>query len=133
MNKLYKTYGHAKTNLKYHIIFSTKYRRKCLTDIRDIVISSFRYVESKSDFEIMEMELDKDHIHLLLEFKPSLSIQSVVNRLKSMSTNYLYKACSQYLHNFYWSKNELWTRGYFCSTIGDVSQKTLIHYIRNQG
>lgn len=45
------------------------------------------------------MELDKDHIHFLLEFKPSLSIESVVNRLKSISTNYIYKKCYSYLKN----------------------------------
>ena len=56
--KNYKTYGHAKTNLKYHVIFSTKYRRKCLTNIHDIVINSFHYVESISEFNILKMELD---------------------------------------------------------------------------
>lgn len=133
MKQLYKTYGHAKTNLKYHIIFSTRYRRKCLTDIHDQVIMAFEYVEQKSDFNILKMELDKDHIHFLLEFKQSLSIESVVNRLKSISTNQLYKNCYSYLKKFYWNKNELWTRGYFCSTIGEVSQKTIEHYIENQG
>ena len=91
MKHTYKTYGHAKANLKYHIIFSTKYRRKCLNCIRDDVIDAFKYVQAKSDFNILKMELDKDHIHFLLEFKPSLSIDSIVNRMKSMSTNYLYK------------------------------------------
>lgn len=133
MKHMYKTYGHAKTNLKYHIIFSTRYRRKCLNDIHDYVIDSFKYAESISDFSILKLELDKDHIHFLLEFKPSLSIESVVNRLKSVSTNQLYKKCQPYLKKFYWNKNELWTRGYFCSTIGEVSQKTIEHYIENQG
>ena len=91
MKQLYKTYGHAKTKLKYHIIFSTKYRRKCLTSIHNDVINAFKYVHAKSDFEILKMELDKDHIHFLLKFKLSLSINFVVNRMKTMSTNYLYK------------------------------------------
>lgn len=133
MRHLYRTYGHAKTNLKYHFIFSTRYRRKCLTDIRDKVIDAFKYAESKSDFNILKMELDKDHIHFLMEFKPSLSIESVVNRMKSISTNYLYNHCEYHLRKFYWKENQLWTRGYFCSTIGEVSEKTLCHYIENQG
>ena len=133
MKQLYKTYGHAKTNLKYHIIFSTKYRRKYLTSIHDDVIDAFKYVQAKSDFDILKIELDKDHIHFLLEFKSSLSIDSVVNRLKSMSTNYLYKFQNACLRNFYLNKNELWTPEYFVSTIGEVSQKTLEHYIENQG
>ena len=133
MKKSYKTYGHAKTNLKYHVIFSTKFRRKCLSRIRNEVLDSFRYSESLSDFSILKMELDKDHIHFLLEFKPSLSIQSIVNRLKQISTNYLYKKCGSYLRKFYCGKNYLWTRGYFVSTIGEASEKTLIRYIENQG
>ena len=54
MKLLYKTYGNAKINLKYHIIFSTRYRRKCLTDIRDTVLNSFIYTESISDFNILK-------------------------------------------------------------------------------
>lgn len=133
MKQLYKTYGHAKTKLKYHIIFSTKYRRKCLTSIHNDIINAFKYVHAKSDFEILKMELDKDHIHFLLKFKLSLSINFVVNRMKTMSTNYLYKIQNAYLRNFYQNKNKLWTHGYFVSTIGEVSQKTLEHYIENQG
>ena len=79
------------------------------------------------------MELDKDHIHFLLEFKPSLSIQSVVNRMKSISTNYLYKKCESHLRKFYYEENYLWTRGYFVSTIGEVSEKIILKYIENQG
>lgn len=133
MKHLYKTYGHAKTNLKYHVIFSTKYRRKCLTGIHDAVVAAFRHVESKSKFSILTMELDKDHIHFLLEFRPSLSVESVVNRMKSMSTTWLYGRCRSHLRTFYWKENVLWTRGYFCSTIGEVSEKTLRRYIENQG
>lgn len=133
MKKSYKTYGHAKTNLRYHVIFSTKFRRKCLSGIRRQVLDSFEYSEKISDFSIMKMELDKDHIHFLLEFKPSLSIQSVVNRLKRVSTNYLYKICDSHLRRFYTGKNYLWTGGYFVSTIGEISEKILMKYIENQG
>ena len=65
MKLLYKIYGHTKTNLKYHIIFSTRYRRKCLTDISDNVLNSFGYTESILNFNILKMELDRDHIHFL--------------------------------------------------------------------
>ena len=130
----YKTYSHAKTRLRYHFIFSTKFRTKCLTDIHDDVIDAFKYAESKSDFTIMKMELDKDHIHFLMEFKPSYSIEQVVRRMKQLSTSFLWKKCDAHLRKFYWKKKHiLWTGGYFCSTIGDVSEKTLKKYIENQG
>lgn len=130
----YKTYGHAKTRLRYHLIFSTKFRRKCLTDIHDLVIEAFQYADKKSDFSILTMELDKDHIHLLIEFKPKYSIEQVVKRLKQLTTSYLWRKHKDYLRKYYWKqRNILWTRGYFCSTIGEVSEQTLRKYIENQG
>lgn len=70
MNKCYETFNHAKTSLRYHLIFSTKYRRKCLNDIEDTVFNVFKYCESISDFKILTMELNKDHIHLLVNILP---------------------------------------------------------------
>ena len=130
----YKTFGHAKTKLRYHLIFSTKFRRKCLDQIHDDVISSFKYSESKSNFKILVMELDKDHIHMLVEIKPKYSIEQVVSRIKQLTTNYLWKKQGEHLRKYYWKQHHiLWTHGYFCSTIGDVSESTLKQYIENQG
>ena len=126
-------YGHAKTRLRYHIIFTTKYRRKCLEDIKDSVIDAFKYAESISHFKIHEMETDRDHIHLLIEFRPAYSIEQTVRRLKQVTTNYLYEHVGWYLEKFYrGNKRKLWTGGYFVSTIGDVSEQKTIEYIRNQ-
>ena len=130
----YQTYSHAKTRLRYHLIFSTKFRRKCLDQIHDSVINAFRKVEQKSNFDILAIELDKDHAHMLVSFKPCYSIEQVVRRLKQMSTFYIYQKEYDYLKKFYWKqKNVLWTHGYFCSTIGEVSEKKIIEYIKNQG
>jgi len=132
--KKYETYSHAKTKLRYHLIFSTKYRRKFLNDIRDSVLSAFNYAESISQFKILIMEVDKDHIHILITFKPNISISQVVRRLKQITTIYLWKNNEQFLKKFYWkNKKILWTGGYFASTIGEVSEETLKHYIENQG
>lgn len=134
MDFKYTTYNHAKTSIRYHIIFSTKYRRKCLNQIHDIVIEAFRYAESISHFKILTMELDQDHIHFLITFPPSYSIEQTVRRLKQVSINYIYERCEIYLRQFYWkNKKTLWTNGYFCSTIGNVSEQTLKQYIENQG
>lgn len=65
---------HSKTLLRYHMIFSTKFRYKCLNLIRNTVLAAFRYTESISDFEILTMELDWDYIHILITFPPKYSI-----------------------------------------------------------
>ena len=132
--KEYRSFSGVKTRLRYHIIFSTKYRRRCLNPIRDRVLNSFYKAASISHIKIHCIELDKDHIHLLLEFKPSLSIEQVVRRLKQLTTKYIWEENEEFLKNFYWkNKRILWSGGYFCSTIGEVSEKKIKEYIENQG
>lgn len=132
-----KTRNHYKARLRYHIIFSTKFRKKCLEGIEDDVYAAFRYCESKSDFIILNMKCDKDHIHLLVDILPTYSVGSIINRMKQMTTNYLYRQerIFGWLRNFYRckKKNYIWTHGYFCSTVGMVSEKVVFDYIENQG
>ena len=130
-----RTRNHFKARLRYHMIFSTKYRRKCLDQIRDDVFDAFRYCESKSHFTILNMNLDKDHIHLLIEIPPTYSVGQTVSRLKEMTTNYLYREQDAWLRKFFFNKKHryLWTHGYFVSSVGAVSEKTVWDYINNQG
>lgn len=93
---------HSKTLLRYHIIFSTKYRYRCLNPIRDTLFSAFRDAESKSDIEILTMEIDWVHIPLLVSFPPTYSISQVVGRLKQMTTNYIYSYQYYYMRHYYW-------------------------------
>lgn len=86
----YDHFSHCKASIRYHIIFSTKYRRDCLQGIRKEVLDAFRRVERASDFKILKMELDRDHIHLLMTWKPDLSISQVVRRLKQMTDRILW-------------------------------------------
>ena len=125
---------HSKTLLRYHMIFSTKFRYKFLYQIRDTVFKAFRYTESISVFQILTMELDWDHIHILITFPPKYSITQVVRRLKQTTTYYIYEHELAYLRRWYWgNKKLLWTHGYFCSTIGSVSEDTVRRYRENQG
>jgi len=127
----YSTSSHAKYRLQYHIIFSTKYRRKCLNQIRENIFAVFKEVQNKSDFEISVMEIDEDHIHFLMKWKPSLSIEQVVRRMEQLSTVYLWRDCYSHLSKFYWgNKKLLWTGGYFCTTVGDASEKQLNGILR---
>ena len=134
MNKnKYETQAHAKTRLRYHIVFSTKYRKKVLNQIRQDVYDAFRYVESKSRIKILTMEIDENHIHLLVKWPPCYSIEQTVRRLKQLSTWYLWDKQKAYLKKQYWKRKIIWSRGYFISTIGDTSEKTVKKYIEHQG
>lgn len=131
-NAKHLSLGHAKTHLRYHIIFSTKYRKKCLNQIHDSVIEAFKKSEINSHYKILTMELDKDHIHLLITFKPFLSISQVVRKLKQLTTKYIWDQNEIFLRKFYHKNKILWTHGYFCSTIGEVSEITIKKYIENK-
>lgn len=127
------THGHAKNRLRYHIILSTKYRRGCLSGIESTVYDVFRGVEGKSDFKIVEMGIDEgDHVHLVVKTKPSLSPDQIVRRLKQLSTRELWVRESLHLKRFYWKKKVLWSSGYFVSTVGSVSDKVVLDYVRTQ-
>lgn len=79
------------------------------------------------------MNLDRNHIHLLISFPPKYSISQTVNRLKQYTTNYLYRTNYDYLKKFYWSnKKKLWSESYFITTIGNVSENKVLEYIKNQ-
>ena len=134
MTHEYKSIAHAKTNLRYHVILSTKYRRKALVGIEQTVLEAFRDAESHSDFRIIEMNADQDHIHLLVTFKPALSIEQVVRRMKQLTTRYVWEREAEHLRMYYWKdKRVLWTGGYFCATVGDASEEQMVEYIRKQG
>ena len=74
-------------------------------------------------------EVDKnmcDHIHFLIRATPTCRIVDIVHKLKQVSTYDMWQKHYKYLSKWYWNgKHYLWTRGYFCSTIGEVSEKTL--------
>ena len=90
-------------------------------------------ISYKYDFDILEIEVDKDHIHILVDSEPKLSPLMIVRILKQQSTIIIYGRHYTELKRHFWKENTFWTDGYFCSTIGEVSSKTLEKYIQNQG
>ena len=117
----------------YHIIFVCKYRKKLLMRYGDFIKSYFEYLSSVSNFDIIKMEVDKDHIHLLIRSEPKISVLQIVNRLKQMSTIAIWKTYLGELSKHFWKEHTFWSDGYFVCSIGNVSKETVERYIRNQG
>lgn len=129
----YDRKNHSKFLLMYHIIFVCKYRRKVLLDIENDLKNIILDIASTSNFEIVEMECDKDHIHLLVKSEPKISILSIIRKLKQGTMYQLWQQHERYLKRYYWKERTLWSDGYFCSTIGNISKDIAIEHIRNQG
>lgn len=92
-----------------------------------------RRIESGSDFKIEEMEVDIDHLHLMITSTPNLSPTQIVRKLKQESTIYMWQLFPEELKKHFWKERTFWTDGYFVSSIGEVSSETLKNYIQNQG
>lgn len=117
---------------EYHLVFSTKYRRKIFN------AGIFQYFSEKINeirehypqIEIIEMNHDKDHVHLLVSIPPKMSVGSAVRIIKSnMSTKI--KEKFPFLKQVYWGTDGIWSEGYFVSTVG-INEATIKRYIEHQ-
>lgn len=135
MNKTYlETRGHCRSFIRYHFIFSTKYRKKCFVGFETELRSVFKWVEGRCAFKILKVGVDQDHVHLLVKGSPALSIDQIARRLKQLSTREMWRLYYPWLSRFYYHKKKnLWAGGYFCSTIGQISEEKVMEYIENQG
>ncbi|AAM06731.1 conserved hypothetical protein [Methanosarcina acetivorans C2A] len=87
----YETRNHSKFLLMYHIIFVCKYRKAILEPISEELKQIVIDISKGSNFEILEMETDKDHIHFLIKSETKVSVLSIVRKLKQESTNRIWK------------------------------------------
>lgn len=125
----------AVQNLRYHLVFATKFRRKCFVGVEDDVVRAIEYAISKSSCKLERVAVeDGDHVHLVVRMSGTYSVSGLVNRLKPMSTYHLWDHCGDHLKEFYWGERHyLWSGGYYAATIGDVSADHVDKYLKKQG
>ena len=133
-----QTNSHCKNLILYHLIFVSKYRRKCFSnmDFAESLKLQFFEIAKKYGFEIDTIDLDyskPEHIHILVRSVPKLSPLQIVRVLKQQTNYWAWQNYETYLKQFYWKARHLWTRGYFCSTVGNVSTDTVHKYLERQG
>ncbi len=112
--------------LQYHIVFCVKYRKPILvgeveTRLRDI----FLMIAEDNNFTIEEMNMDKDHVHLLVSCSPQNYIPSMMKALKGASAHKLFT-----LEQLY--KGHLWNPSYFVATVSENTETQIREYIRTQ-
>ena len=87
-----------------HLIFVCKYRKKLLLIYGDFIKEQFYSIAETSDFTIEEMEVDLNHIHILIKYKPKVSILQIVRRLKQISTINIWKSHKIQLSKHFWNE-----------------------------
>jgi len=120
---------HSVTDLKIHLVCITKYRRPVFVAKSLVLIEeSFREVARKMNFQILEFNGEADHIHVLIEYPPKLSVSSIVNALKGVSS----RRYGQAGYPKPYGKDALWSPSYFVSSVGGAPIEVLKQYIKNQ-
>lgn len=122
------------SDLKFHLIFVVKYRKKLLIKYGDKIKELLMACSDMNDkFEIESLEVDKDHVHMLISLHPTETIVNVVKKLKSYSTFHIWQYDPDNLTAQFWKKKMFWSSSYYVRSVGQVDLETVEAYIKNQG
>ena len=127
-----RSLNHSIYQLQYHIVWGTKYRRKFIIPaVRQELVHVFYEITKKyPTLHIFTLNTNKDHVHLQLEAPPSVSIASVVQKLKATSSAHLQKRF-KFIKEIYLDKEGIWSVGYFVSSVG-LNEIQIRKYIERQ-
>ena len=125
-----KSLSHTKYMCKYHIVFIPKFRRKVIynklrKDIQEIIKQLCQW----KGVEILEGHMMPDHVHLLLEIPPKMSVSYFMGYLKGKSSLMIFEKHSNLKYKF--GNRHFWSEGYYVSTVG-LNEATIRKYIQEQ-
>lgn len=116
-------------NVAYHLIWCPKYRRKVLVDKVAIMLKKLLRDKAKeNDWKIETMEIMPDHVHIFVKVNPVASPHFIIQQFKGYSSNILRKEFPHLKSKL----PTLWTRSYYCESVGHISEATIKKYIEEQ-
>ena len=127
----YRKLSHTVYHCNYHVVFVPKYRYRILEGkIGELVEHKIRQVCAWNEVEIEELNIQSDHVHMLISVPPKRSLSEIVGIIKGKSAIHLFKTRKRLKEKPYWDIH-FWARGYFATTVG--GEKEIIRrYIRHQ-
>jgi putative transposase len=128
----YRKTSHAVYDLKYHLVWITKYRKPVLRGeiglrLRELV----RQTCAALDVYIISGHIALDHVHLLVSVPPNVSVSDLMQRIKGRSSRRMLEEFGELSRQF-WGRH-LWARGYFAASSGNVTDEVIKQYIESQG
>ena len=122
--------SHSKWRCKYHIVFAPKYRRQVIYgEIKRDIGKNLRQLCENKGVEILEAELCKDHVHMLVSIPPKESVAHFIGYLKGKSSLMIFDRHANLKYKY--GNRHFWCRGYYVDTVGKNTEK-IAEYIRNQ-
>ena len=127
----YKRGSHTVWDLKYHLVWTTKYRYSVLGgDVGLRCRELLRDIARSKEMQIYAGSINRDHVHMLISIPPQLSVSRAVQYLKGKSSHRLLTEFRS-LKKRYWGQH-LWARGYWVVSSGNVTDEMWKEYIQNQ-
>jgi len=129
MKSRYAKNAGAIFSLKLHIVWCPKYRRKVLVgEVEERLKGLLREKSLELEMKVHALEIMPDHLHMFIEFDPRFSVAEIVNRLKGYTSRQLRSEFPSLVSRL----PTLWSRSYFASTVGSVTESAIKKYIENQ-
>jgi len=131
MTRQFKKLSHSLNECKYHVVFCPKYRYKILQeDVKAYVIQqTYRQCNQKDGVEVLEINVQPDHGHVILEIPPKYSVSEMIGFLKGKLALRLFDRFPA-LRKRYWGQH-VWSRGYCVSTVG-LDEDRIRKYVKWQ-
>ncbi len=127
---MFKTGSQPKYRLMYHLVWIPKYRKRILKGaLKSRLEFLFRQCAEMNDWQIEELNLQLDHVHLLIQLKPMISVSKAIQLLNCGSSRVVRQEFPE-LEEFLWG-DSFWADGYFAETVGRVNEDVIRKYIQN--
>ncbi len=127
----YQLGAHTKSDLKVHLIWIPKYRKKILTGpvairARDVL----RQIAFEHEIDIITGKVASDHAHMFISYRPNQNVSKIVQWLKGISSRLLLSEFP-HLKKQFWGRH-LWARGYLAVSSGNITDEMIQEYIQEQ-
>lgn len=127
----YRRLAHAVYQCTYHVVWVPKYRYRILTgDIAEFIERDIRTLCEWKNVEVLELNVQPDHVHAVVSIPPKVSVSSFMGFLKGKLAIKVMKSYPRLRRKPYWG-NHFWARGYFVSTVG-LNEDLIRRYVRYQ-
>jgi len=128
-----KIKSHNRSLLMYHIVCPTKYRKVVFCEKVDQVLKEVCLeISNRYEIEFLEIGVDKDHVHFLVQSVPMYSPTKIVRTIKSITAREIFIRAPEVKKQL-WG-GEFWSKAYYVSTVGKSGdERKIANYVRNQG
>ena len=118
----------------FHLVFPAKFRKRVFSrEVEETLRQVCLGIEERYEIRFIEIGMEEDHVHFLVQGVPTMSVSRIVTIIKSITAREIFKAHPGLRKNELWGGN-LWTSGYYENTVGMYASKdTIMRYIQNQG